>query len=59
LNIDIEEGRRAFNLSKIETLTELNNYVYSNSLYFSDDLFKSVEELQEIIKMQIWKKKEF
>lgn len=49
LNINIDEGRRAFNLSKLETHFDLNNYVYSNSLYFSDDLFKSIEELQEII----------
>lgn len=49
LNVNIDKGKRAFNSIKQETHFDLNNYVYGNSLYFSDDVFKSVEELQKII----------
>ncbi|MCM3396775.1 hypothetical protein M3638_02840 [Oceanobacillus profundus] len=49
-NINDEIGRRGFTLNMLEHMGELNNYIYSNSLYFSDDLFKWIEELQELIK---------
>lgn len=56
LNIKNEEGRKLFNKTKQETYFDLNNYIYSNSLYFSDELYEKIEDLLEMIKGAIMNK---